>query len=379
MISYKESIDNDWTKKENEDSENEEDDDEDEQDNDLLASSMKVTSGISDGIIGNDQIRLTDLGTINSGNVHKSVITVIKWHESGKIIMSGGLDKTLCLYSMEDLNTRNSKNISHNLLIKKLFITDLPIRCASFTNDGKEIFISGRRHWIYSFNLINFKLYRINKLIGRDERSWESFIVSPNNQYVVFIAVRGSLCVISRKTKKPIKTISINQQISMIKFNQNGDKLYILTQIGYIYVYNMNTFKCCNKILFDGIVKATCFDIMESSNLISIGCNSGVVTLYKIENENKSKMIYNINNLITTINGIQFNHDGQLMIIWSKIKKEAIRLIHVETGKVYSNWPKHRGLSFVYQAQFSPNSGYLAIGNDRGQLKLMRLHFYGNL
>uniref|UniRef100_A0A6T9ZHI2 Anaphase-promoting complex subunit 4 WD40 domain-containing protein n=1 Tax=Elphidium margaritaceum TaxID=933848 RepID=A0A6T9ZHI2_9EUKA len=89
--------------------------------------------------------------------------------------------------------------------------------------------------------------------------------------------------------------------------------------------------------------------------------------------------IYTMDNLVTCVHGVQFNHDGQLLLYWSKAKKQAIRLVHVQTGKVYSNWPKDRGLNFVHKATFSPNSGYLAIGNDLGYVKLIRLHFYGAL
>ena len=384
--SYQQSIDDDWTK------DLEEEEEEEEEKGKNIQRSIRMTVSRND-MIGNNKIGFTDLGPINGLNKHKSIITVCEFHESGKILMIGGLDKSLCLYSMEGKN---------NQLLKKLFINDLPIRCAKFTKDGQEIFISGRRHFIYTFNLINFNLNRISKLIGRDERSWELFEISPNNLHIVFIGIRGNLIIVSKKTKKPIKTLSITGQITMIKFNYNGDKLYILTSNAIIYIFNMNTFKCINKILFDGIVKSTCFDIFESLNLIAIGCNSGVVSLYHYKfihinyNENQLLLdnnnnnnnnnnndglvaIYNINNLITKINGIQFNHDGQLMVIWSKNKKQAIRLIHVETGKVYSNWPKDKGLSYVHKAKFSPNSGYLAIGNDRGCVKLIRLHFYGNL
>ena len=101
---------------------------------------------------------------------------------------------------------------------------------------------------------------------------------------------------------------------------------------------------------------------------------------YYINPDGSLKAIYSINNLVTTIRDIEFNHDGQLIVIYSKTKKEAIRLIHVSTGKVYQNWPSdNKKLQYVHQAKFSPNSGYLAIGNDTGYVKLIRLHFYGTL
>ena len=89
--------------------------------------------------------------------------------------------------------------------------------------------------------------------------------------------------------------------------------------------------------------------------------------------------VYGIDNLVTTITEVAFNHDGQLMILYSKNKKRAVRLVHVQTGTVYANWPKDVRMGYIHRCAFSPHSGYLAIGNDSGYVRLVRLHFYGKL
>lgn len=82
-------------------------------------------------------------------------------------------------------------------------------------------------------------------------------------------------------------------------------------------------------------------------------------------------------NLTTYINQVQFNHDGQLLAIASRSKKNALRLINTRTLKVYSNWPAGKApLSYVNALQWSPNSRYLAVGNDRGQVQLFKLNHY---
>lgn len=53
------------------------------------------------------------------------------------------------------------------------------------------------------------------------------------------------------------------------------------------------------------------------------------------------------------------------------------RVVHVPTMTVFSNWPTSKSpLHYVHDAAFSPNSGYLAIGNARGRVLLYRLHHY---
>ena len=47
--------------------------------------------------------------------------------------------------------------------------------------------------------------------------------------------------------------------------------------------------------------------------------------------------------------------------------------VHLPSLTVFSNWPTSRTpLRYVHTFDFSPNSGYLSIGNDRGKALLFR-------
>lgn len=84
--------------------------------------SLKVTAMAPD-VIPNDNLAFTDLGLVNGRTVHKSVVTVCEFHPNGSVLMTGGLDKTISLYSVD---------FHHNELLKQLFVQDLPVRCARF-------------------------------------------------------------------------------------------------------------------------------------------------------------------------------------------------------------------------------------------------------
>ena len=61
----------------------------------------------------------------------------------------------------------------------------------------------------------------------------------------------------------------------------------------------------------------------------------------------------------------------------SRMKKDAMRLLHLPSMTVFANWPTGRSpLHFVHSLAFSPNGGFLAIGNARGRVLLYRLHHY---
>ncbi len=68
---------------------------------------------------------------------------------------------------------------------------------------------------------------------------------------------------------------------------------------------------------------------------------------------------------------------AQILAMASRMKKDALRLVHLPSCTVFSNWPTSRSpLGYVHSLAFSPGGGYLAIGNAKGRTLLYRLHHY---
>lgn len=84
-----------------------------------------------------------------------------------------------------------------------------------------------------------------------------------------------------------------------------------------------------------------------------------------------------IENLVTTTTAMRWNGDGQILAIASKLKKDAFRLVHFPSMRVFSNWPTSgTPLGSVSSVDFSPASQYVAIGNTRGKVLLYSLRHY---
>lgn len=64
---------------------------------------------------------------------------------------------------------------------------------------------------------------------------------------------------------------------------------------------------------------------------------------------------------------------SEILAIASQRKKDALKLLHVPSLSVFSNWPT-RGtpLSYVTALDISPHSQFIAIGNDKGKVLLYR-------
>jgi U3 small nucleolar RNA-associated protein 18 len=70
----------------------------------------------------------------------------------------------------------------------------------------------------------------------------------------------------------------------------------------------------------------------------------------------------------------------QILLMASRMKKDALRLVHLPSATVFANWPTAATpLHYVHSAGFSPHSGFLAVGNAKGRALLYRLHHYPSI
>merc|ERR1712096_513822 len=138
---------------------------------------------------------------------------------------------------------------------------------------------------------------------------------------------------------------------------------------GDIYFWNVFDFQCLKKMQDADGWNGT--KIALSTKYLISGNNSGYIYIYHL---NDKKPFKKISNLTTKITDIKINHNQQLLIACSKFKKDSLRLIHLPSGTVYSNWPYlSTPLNYVNICAFSTQSKYLACGNARGIALLYRL------
>jgi U3 small nucleolar RNA-associated protein 18 len=121
---------------------------------------------------------------------------------------------------------------------------------------------------------------------------------------------------------------------------------------------------------------------------LAVGAESGVVNLYseRSSGTSASKLfagsarkdpLKSIMNLHTSADMVRFNHDGQILAMSSRREKMGMKLLHVPTATVFSNWPTSKTpLNYVWTMDFSPKSKYMAVGNDKGKCLLYRMMHY---
>lgn len=297
-------------------------------------------------------------------------VNSVQFHKNAQLLLIGGLDRTLKFFQVDG---------KKNEMIQSIFLEDCPIRKAAFLPDGSQAIISGRRKFAYSFDLVKAHVDKIGPLTGRDEKSLEAFEVSPDSKTIAFLGNEGYILLVSTKTKELIGTLKMNGTVRSIAFTNDGQQLLSSGGDGQIYHWDLRTRTCFHKGMDEGCLTGTALCVPPVGNLFAAGSNTGTVNIYNRDDflGGKRKPIKVIENLTTKVDFMKFNQDAQILAISSRMKKNSMKLVHVPSLTVFSNWPHpNQPVHYPSCMDFSPRGGFMAVGNAAGKVLLYKLHHY---
>ncbi|GMF53450.1 unnamed protein product [[Candida] boidinii] len=201
----------------------------------------------------------------------------------------------------------------------------------------------------------------------------------------------GWINLLNAKTGQWVKGFKIEGTLIDFDFvGENKDLQLIACNVaGEVWEWEVNSEKIISRWKDEsgvGITKLRVGGVngINKNRFVAIGNNVGIVNVYdrlkasSLSNSNDiRKPIGTVENLVTTISTIEFSPDGQIMCIASRDKKDALRLVHLPTCKVYSNWPTSgTPLGKVTAVCFSHGGEMLCTGNEAGKVRLWRLNHY---
>lgn len=311
--------------------------------------------------------RLVDANAVDPSN---APINSVQFHRNSQLLLVGGLDKKLRFFQID--GKRNTK-------IQSIFLEDFPIKKASFLPNGSQVIISGRRKFFHVLDLVKASVDKVGPLVGREEKSLESFEVSPDSDMIAFLGNEGYILLVSSKTKELIGTLKMNGTVRSAAFTDDGRQLLSSGGDGQIYHWDLRTRTCIHKGVDEGSINGTALCTSTNGSLFASGSDSGIVNIYNRQEflGGKRKPIKAIENLTTKVDFMKFNHDAQILAISSSMKKNSSKLIHIPSYTVFSNWPSpNRAVHYPRCLDFSPHGGFMAMGNAEGKVLLYKLHHY---
>ncbi|XP_060179478.1 U3 small nucleolar RNA-associated protein 18 homolog [Lycium barbarum] len=311
--------------------------------------------------------RLVDANAVDPSN---APINSVEFHRNSQLLLVGGLDKKLRFFQID--GKRNTK-------IQSIFLEDFPIKKASFLPNGSQVIVSGRRKFFHVLDLVKASVDKVGPLVGREEKSLESFEVSPDSGTIAFLGNEGYILLVSSKTKELIGTLKMNGTVRSVTFTDDGRQLLSSGGDGQIYHWDLRTRTCIHKGVDEGSINGTALCASPNGSLFASGSDSGIVNIYNRQEflGGKRKPIKAIENLTTKVDFMKFNHDAQILAISSSMKKNSSKLIHIPSFTVFSNWPSaNRAVHYPRCLDFSPHGGFMATGNAEGKVLLYKLHHY---
>jgi U3 small nucleolar RNA-associated protein 18 len=311
-----------------------------------------------------------DLARMKDANQHapsNAVVQSVQFHPNGQLLLTAGLDKTLHLFQVDGSNNANIENI---------FVKELPILDAKFTLGGQRVLLTGPRQYFYSYDMEAAKITKIPGLYGRKERTRMKFVVSDDGETIVFIGSNGYMDVVSAKSYESIGTLKMNGEVTSAVFCESDRFLLSTGTDGQVYKWDMRTRRCV--FVHDDEGSLGNHALAASAKYYAAGSKSGVVNIYDNAGLTaKPKPRKALMNLTTQVDHLKFNSTAEILAMASAGTKDSLKMVHVPSQTVFANWPTaHTPLNYVTSMDFSPNSGYFAVGNARGRVLLYRLTHY---
>lgn len=346
----------------------------------LMSNSVSAATAGKSEMLMPDTLNISKTQEIRVPGATLNCLESVHFHPTNpSVLLTSGLDKTLHLFKLD--------SATHDCMYSARF-TDMPVAASCFTAGGEEIFAVGRRPFFYTVDVAKEHVSRVSGVKGRSERQWTKICASPCGKFIFLAGEEGCIIVLSAKTKQWISNLRMNEPVQALCTSADGKYLLSAGQGSVVYIWDLSSLKCIRRFTDNGGTLATALGVSDDGSLLSVGSYSGIVNVYDFQSiltssSNSASMSTNVSplkcyeNLLTPIAGTTFHPSSQMLSIYSREKRNALRMIHYPSGRVYTNWPTERSpLGRVVDVAFNCTGSTAAFGNKDGVVQIYNLkHF----
>ncbi|KYN98047.1 hypothetical protein PGSY75_1224400 [Plasmodium gaboni] len=174
----------------------------------------------------------------------------------------------------------------------------------------------------------------------------------------------GKINVYDSRSYDIVKTFEMTNKYVGMNFHKKSNSLFALDEKGYLYNWCLNTNKLINKLVDNYSIFPSCLNIYNDY-LVTGSCN-GFLNLFDINNLNTP--IKSFKNLTLRVHDIIYNPSHNMLLYYTDIMKNGIKLIDLKTKYVYCNvpWFNINVKYNIYAANFFNNGNNLcfAVSNN---------------
>uniref|UniRef100_A0A8C6T987 Uncharacterized protein n=1 Tax=Neogobius melanostomus TaxID=47308 RepID=A0A8C6T987_9GOBI len=154
-------------------------------------------------------------------------------------------------------------------------------------------------------------------------------------------------------------TTGVDRSVSLFQVRPQED--------GEVFVWDLRSSRCLNTFTDDGCVKSTSMAASPNGRYLA----TGSVLVSVVSSAQTSEEHHE---LVTPCTALSFSPSSELLALGSRATDEALKLLHVPSLSVFSNFPvsKRKICYKVQDVAFSPHGGYFCLANNKGRAPLYR-------
>uniref|UniRef100_A0A0A9Y4N2 U3 small nucleolar RNA-associated protein 18 homolog n=2 Tax=Lygus hesperus TaxID=30085 RepID=A0A0A9Y4N2_LYGHE len=319
-------------------------------------------------------LEIKKMASLNSSTRNEGIIKAVQFHPTSTVALVAGMSGIASIFQVDG---------SGNNKLASVRFEKFPIRCARFSPNGKEFIVGStqQRHF-YCYDMMVGTSIKIPMHHNTGLSNMSKFEISPDGKFIAVAGKFGQIHLLTGNSKEWVGTFSMNGSVETLCFSPDSKTLYSYGEQGDVYVWNVGSRRLIHKFHDEGSIKGTSLAVSPCETYIAAGSSSGVVNLYETNRalqENNPVPSKAIMNLVTSSTSVVFNHSSQILAIASDEKENAVKLVHLPSFTVFSNFPSYSAeLHRIQDVAFSPNSGYLSLVNNKQTAFLFRLKHFGN-
>ncbi|XP_047489760.1 U3 small nucleolar RNA-associated protein 18 homolog [Penaeus chinensis] len=268
----------------------------------------------------------------------------------------------------------------HNHKIQNMKFPRFPIKCAKFFKDGRRFVVGSDLYGhFFVYDMEGGKEIKIPWNKSEDRRCMKKFVISPDGELLLFFGSKSLIHIFDTKTLSHIDTLQASEEVTSATFNSSGTRMYTHGNGGDVLIWDINSRVCVQKFYDDGCIDGMSIALSPNNQYLACGSSSGIVNIYDTADLTKDTPlpVKVLDKLVTSVTSLTFNASSELLAMGSDFKDNAFKLVHFPSMTYFTNFPREgTNLARVQVAQFSPNGGYMAAGNNGGTVRLYRLKHY---
>ncbi|KAF1816713.1 WD40 repeat-like protein [Eremomyces bilateralis CBS 781.70] len=344
-----------------------------------------------------------------TGTQH-SAITSLHFHPNLSLLLSSGPASTLYLHH---INGDPTDPATPHPLLTSLHMRRTPLTTTLFSPAPSDprIFLSARRKYFHTWDLSTGHVSKISRIYAHqhEQRSMEHMSLSPDGRY---LALRGTakkgggvVNVLSADTMQWHSQVRVTSEQGVADFAWWTDAkgMTVAGKNGEVSEWSLAEGRVIARWADEGAVGTSVISLggrsghegwLGGDRWVVIGSSTGIVNVYDRgawrDEANETDMDDNagvpsrpkptkvLDHLTTPISHLRFSPDGQLLVMASRWKKDALRLVHLPSCTVYRNWPTADTplgrVSAVALGEKGVNGELvLAVANEQGKINMWEI------